>query len=533
MTNPRFRFLGLVLFVGLLVTRVSPAGEPYLVRDINVGEASSLEGNADEILGVPWNDRFYFVVGDDLWVSDGTEEGSYLLAKPNGVSYLTPTPQHIYFVGQDGSELWLSDGTVDGTHVIKDGLIEIRKLHWTGNLLFFSAVQSLLGRDLWVSGGTTESTYMVADISDHASDSVDPYGLMTLRGHLYFFTDLGTASLYKSDGTEEGTTLVRSFPSASVSNESVTFDRQMYFAGPHTGGLAVWRSDGTTDGTSVLSGTPQIKQLSFLGDQLYFSVESLGFFQCDSQSGSLTKISDVYPGFDDLHHAAVNVNGTLFFNGFSHAYGNELWKSDGTPAGTGMVIDLVEGEWNSNPISFINAEGTLFYLSLDDGNDYRVMKSDGTEAGTRSLFDNEELPGEDASHLTNVNGIVFMGVKTDEFGKELWAYELEGACCYLDSTCADNVHFRDCRSNGGVFQGDESTCQASCSYGMHGDIDNSSWVEDYDHRLFVTCLGVQSTVCHGAFDSNGDQQIDLLDFAVFQSEFTGEVAYDVPRINRD
>ena len=72
--------------------------------------------------------------------------------------------------------------------------------------------------------------------------------------------------------------------------------------------------------------------------------------------------------------------GTLFFRADDGTSGPELWKSDGTAAGTTLVKDL--SPLSSSFLDFLtNVNGTLFLLARDanqagDG----LWKSDGTEA---------------------------------------------------------------------------------------------------------------------------------------------------------
>ena len=51
--------------------------------------------------------------------------------------------------------------------------------------------------------------------------------------------------------------------------------------------------------------------------------------------------------FGDYLGAAINLSGTLYFVGNDGANGYELWKSDGTTAGTVMVKDIAPGSASS------------------------------------------------------------------------------------------------------------------------------------------------------------------------------------------
>ena len=59
------------------------------------------------------------------------------------------------------------------------------------------------------------------------------------------------------------------------------------------------------------------------------------------------------------------MNGTLFFRANDGTNGNELWKSDGTEAGTVLVKDIWAGTPSSWPDTLVNLNDTL-YFSADD-----------------------------------------------------------------------------------------------------------------------------------------------------------------------
>jgi ELWxxDGT repeat protein len=79
----------------------------------------------------------------------------------------------------------------------------------------------------------------------------------------------------------------------------------------------------------------------------------------------------------------TNVNGTLYFRAYNPATGYELYKSNGTAAGTVLVKDIVPG----NGFSFVNGltdvNGTLFFGAFSPATwDVELYKSDDTADGT-------------------------------------------------------------------------------------------------------------------------------------------------------
>ena len=66
--------------------------------------------------------------------------------------------------------------------------------------------------------------------------------------------------------------------------------------------------------------------------------------------------------------------------------GNELWKSDGTAAGTVLVKDIVTTSYyygsSSYPSGLTAVGGTLFFTAVTRDTGTELWKSDGTAAGT-------------------------------------------------------------------------------------------------------------------------------------------------------
>jgi ELWxxDGT repeat protein len=81
----------------------------------------------------------------------------------------------------------------------------------------------------------------------------------------------------------------------------------------------------------------------------------------------------------------VTFGGAVYFNAADALHGEELWRSDGTEAGTIPVIDLKPGG-GSFPGYFRVFQKRLFF-SADGGKGFEPWVSDGTTEGTISLGD--------------------------------------------------------------------------------------------------------------------------------------------------
>jgi ELWxxDGT repeat protein len=142
------------------------------------------------------------------------------------------------------------------------------------------------------------------------------------------------------------------------------------------------------------------------GDELWRS---------DGTAAGTVLVKDIAPGASESHPGFLtNVNGTLFFTAEDGTHGRELWKSDGTPAGTVLVRDINPGSASSSPSNLTAVNGMLFFTAIDDMGIWKLWQSDGTAAGTVVITDLE------ASSLTNVNGTLFFAAIDGIHGQELW-----------------------------------------------------------------------------------------------------------------
>jgi ELWxxDGT repeat protein len=137
-------------------------------------------------------------------------------------------------------------------------------------------------------------------------------------------------------------------------------------------------------------------------------------------------VRNVAPEYRSSNPSEVTPLGPLaLFRASDGASGFELWRSDGTEAGTQLVADIRPGAASSSPSS-LTAAGASIYFAADDGaHGFELWRSDGTAAGTELVHD--VAPGPRGSAIlwaARAGTTLFFSADDGTHGQELWALPL-------------------------------------------------------------------------------------------------------------
>ncbi len=306
----------------------------------------------------------------------------------------------------------------------------------------FTAVDGTSGREPWRTDGTAAGTFLLRDIRVGQPPftnnySSDPTGFAVFEDRAYFFaTDGGGRGLWTTDGTTAGTTLV----APGISGAQLTpFGDRMLFAGDDGNtGVELWRTDGTAANTALVvdlwpgrcakfqephNGSPSF--LTPLSGSVFFVANDgqrgLELWRTDGTAAG-TVVLDLVPGSTgSAPRDLVVFEGALWFAARHPILGEELWRSDGTAAGTAVFADLVAGG-SSLPRQLTVAGGQLFFVASTPANGTELWVTDGSAGGTRLVRD--VMPGVFSGNpdsLAAGAGKLLFRVNDPAIGREPWA----------------------------------------------------------------------------------------------------------------
>ena len=386
-----------------------------MLGDLNP-DPETAAGNSNPADFIEYNGLIYFqadngVLGDELWVTDGTTEGTMLVkdiqeGDGNGRPFdFVIFNDLLYFTANDGvvsSELWSSDGTTAGTNLVVDiqegagpGNPNFKTI--VGDQIFFTGNDGLVGNELWVTNGTAEGTMLIKDIRDGGNASPSQYA--ALDGEIFFRANDGEngTELWKTDGTTEGTVLVKDInPGSSSSSPSslTAFGGLIFFEADNgTDGDELWVTDGTEAGTIMVMDINN-------GD--------------DANPGNFTNVLDI----------------TLVFTAESDQIGEELYQlfveveGDPTSVAVDLLADINPGLESSEPEDIVFTGHALYFsaTSADFGQELYELAVSADDP--LRISDINQGGDSDIDDIIQVNNRLFFEATDGSTGDELWTISI-------------------------------------------------------------------------------------------------------------
>lgn len=329
-------------------------------------------------------------VGPELYRTDGTASGTRAVSVPaatsgswkSGVRDLVNDAGTLYFL--DAGRLMTARGTAAKavTTPVPSGSkpagVVLSHLTNADGLLYFTAEDFPSSTVLYVSNGTAKGTHELKEFSPGKGAFLVVLDGFTAVGRRLFFSvgdglgrsDGSGLSLWMSNGTAKGTTLVKSLPP-----EPYIF----------------------TDSDGVEHNAPQsIYNPTAVGNRLFFMTQSPGaspssevLWVSNGTTAGTVRLANIDPaqGLDDLNydHQFAALGTKFVFANNDPAHGMELWVSDGTVTGTHLFRDLDPGPAGAFPGNMSVVSHSLYFSAIDSNEVSGLWATRSTTASTREL----------------------------------------------------------------------------------------------------------------------------------------------------
>jgi ELWxxDGT repeat protein len=416
---------------------------------------------------------FDFFTGAELYTSDGTTDGTTITAdlNPFGGSFprhLTSLNGLLYFSADDGSggKLCVSDGTPAGTHPVSN----INNINLPINYDFFSDDNrfrdsfAIVNNVLYFQGSTFFTgnelyRYNTADAGANVElvkdivagpDGSFPSFITPVNNNLFFTIGPAgaDAQLWKSDGSETGTSLVKDInPGGDNFYYGLTsaYNMLLFAYGNEITGFDLWRSNGTDGGTTIVKDiAPGIyssfPQYIVVNNGLFLFgasdvVNGFELWKSDGSSAGTVMVKDINQtssASSDPNNFTAAANNKAIFTAFDDRVGTEVRISDGTDAGTTLLQDIYPGGFSSNPAFYTKLLNQTFFVA-SDRNGPHLWKSNGTSAGTSivtiaGLFENFRY----ISKMVATDNLLYIFTYNYQTGQiELWRTDGTQANSYI------------------------------------------------------------------------------------------------------
>jgi ELWxxDGT repeat protein len=339
-----------------------------------------------------------------LWTSDGTRPGTRLLydhgeEARNGAglpeNFVQVGDTLFYTVAEHGDALgtgyylWKTDGTRDGTSRVwgeNSGFLQAEP----GEMVSFQGLLYFLTRGinnrsmLWRSDGTPGGTWSVAYFRKSEIYATGARGLCVVGGKLLCFANTATYhQLWESNGTTYGTHVIDSpvhfwdygldrpidlggLAIFRAREEETNFVHQ-WWCFDETNGIRPLRDGVTADEFPPPhhTGSDEWERLHAATDtKLFYATRDGEQYQLWVTDGTAAGTRPLLKTYStSLPLDLIAVGDVVYFVNYTETHGTELWRSDGTEAGTVLAADINPGQASSSPARFKLMNGKLYFTA--------------------------------------------------------------------------------------------------------------------------------------------------------------------------
>lgn len=414
--------------------------------------------------------------GQKLWTTDGTMAGTKEVVSLSGntagtnPNHLTVVAGKLYYTAYDDlaptppndeQVLFETDGTAAGTHPVPGSAALGLTVFGASSLANFNGKLYFASNNrLWSTNGTAAGTTLVKTFGVPAVNYPTPISSLTVAGSSLFLVadnDAGEPALWSTDGTGGGTKVLTSAagltganPPGIITGLTRVGPKLFFTVNKPSDGPALWVSDGTVTGTTKLKAVPGpiggydgypsvIGNQTAVGTRLFFTTTSgsgttgIALWVSNGTAAGTAKVADISPAVEDSGKRIVpgqfaGFNGNLYFANYGAATGVELWKSNGTAAGTALLKDINPGLGRSFPAHMNVVNGALYFSASDGKGGNQLWKTSGTAAGTVKVRTLATTATSDAlqsnvnqgTSFATIGDTMLFAANNGVFGTELW-----------------------------------------------------------------------------------------------------------------
>ena len=291
------------------------------------------------------------------------------------------------------------------------------ELTTVGGVAYFVANDGATGREVWRTDGTTAGTRLVRNIRPDPDPLWYRPEQLTAVGDRLFFIEQsereGPPQLWTSDGASAGTVMLAQLAERDGYVTAVGAHGGKFYAAAKLFNerlTRLWVSDGTATGTRVIKEFRggerlfeppafEVAEFQSFGPSMYFTLSEDGAFneqelwKTDGTPAGTVLVRDFrsIPRTNNVEELTPVGDALFLFTGPVDMWEPaRLWRTDGAAAGLTTLSDRIHG-----PRDLVESGGSVFFLASAEGaperRRHQVWRSDGTPGGTAPL--DAAIPG--------------------------------------------------------------------------------------------------------------------------------------------